>query len=160
MRPGTVVTLTGSSVALLVLVYAFVLVPLELGLGLIGGYRAIGPLGLGALGLLIWLVLATLVVGKARRRVERDASRPRTILYALLVGSVVTLTSYPLVVVWVYIGIHYSETPAVPRDQIIFIVAANWLYTWALALTAIVLLVSLAALVALRIRRARARTRP
>lgn len=152
--------LTGSSVALLVLVYAFVLVPLELGLGLIGGLRAIGPLGLGALGLLLWLALATLVIGVAGRRVESAVARSRTTLYALLVGSIVTLTSYPLVVVWVLIGIDYAETPVAPRDQISAIVAANWLYTWALALAAISLVVALAALVALRIRRARARSRP
>ena len=150
MSARTVVRITVAVVFLLVLVYTYVLLPLEFGLGLAGGYEKIGAVGPAGVLLIPWIALAIWLGWALGRRADLAQSKLRTALFATLAGSLILVTSHPLVVMAMYLAVDYSGTPIAPFEQIVLIAVASRVYTWSLALSVIAIIASIVLLVVLR----------
>jgi peptidoglycan biosynthesis protein MviN/MurJ (putative lipid II flippase) len=127
-----VVVAMGVAVAI-ALIYAWLILPLDLGLGLVDGYQELGDVGFGLGTTAVWLVLTSLLGWFLSRRQDRG---PRRYWTAVLAASITLLTSYPLVVLFMYTALDF----AMPTGQLGISVLAGRAY-WYLLFAALVALV-------------------
>ena len=133
MTRNKIVVVAMGAAAAIVLVYAWLLLPLDLGLGLIDGYRELGNVGFGIGTTATWLVLMCVLGWFLSRRQDRG---PRRLWRAILGASITLLSSYPLVVLFMYTALDY----AMPTGQLRISELVGRTY-WYLLLAAIVALV-------------------
>lgn len=120
----------------LVLVYAYLVLPLDLGRGLKGGYVLLGSMTFGVVTTSIWVLLTLLVIWRACVAVARTPSVRRTVVWAAVAGAVSLLTSYPLVVLYMFV----SLDAVMPTGQVAHSLGVGRLY-WGLVLVSVATLV-------------------
>lgn len=105
MSARRVVIFVVISTVVFVLTYAYILLPLDLGLGLAEGYRRLWPISFGIATTGVWLGLVLLVWRGISGRLAKVPSVARAIWLAGLGTAISLLSSYPLVVLYMYVSL-------------------------------------------------------
>jgi hypothetical protein len=100
-----VLFVTMGAVVAFVLSYAWLVLPLDLGVGLSGGYQLLGDIGFGVGLTAVWAALTIVLVWFLGYRSVRAERRSQRYWVAVLGASVALLLSYPLVVLYMYVSL-------------------------------------------------------